>query len=147
MSRSILRPLCASLAVGLMATSMPRPALAGEAADGLTRADVNAQTRDAARAHLLVPAGEAALPAPQPGPRSMTTRRQVSSETLEAARQGSLVPAGEAAEWQTSRRSATSASTRTRSEVVAETRAAAKAHELTPAGEGWYPVRYHRNGT
>jgi len=144
MSRSTVQSVAANLVLALVSSTMMHPVSARDATGRLSRADVRTDTLAAAKAHALIPAGEAELPTPHFTFRSLTTRRQVNADTLKAAKEGSLIPAGEAAEWQASRLDLASSSGRTRSQVVAETRAAAKAHELIPAGEGWYPARYRQ---
>jgi hypothetical protein len=125
---------CAVIAAVTMTTA--QPAVAENSAARESRADVRAATLTAARAHLLVPAGEGDLPFSSPVFRSTKTRKQVRTETQQAARDGTLMPAGDGAEWEAERHASTRSSIRSRAEVEAETLAAAKAHQLIPAGEG-----------
>lgn len=121
----------------LMVSLMPCEfAIAQLATPERTRAEVNAETLAAAKAHQLTPAGEGAAPVAVPATRSGRTTSQVRAETLLAAKNGTLTPAGEGGDWQVDRRVPTSVSTLSRAAVVRATLAAAKAHEFTPAGEG-----------
>ena len=141
MTRSLVQNISFNFAIASLAASFMPLASAQEAAGGLSRAEVKAETLAAAREHLLTPAGEGSALPPQSSWHSTITRRQVAAETLQEAKEGGLIPAGDAVEWPVSRRNDAEMSTRFRADVIAETRAAVKAHELMPAGEGSYPVR------
>ena len=141
MSGSMIRFLCANLVTVVGAISMVPSAGAQASPAQLSRHEVKEQTRSAALAHLLIPAGEGAWPPPGQTYTPGKARRNVKEETLQAAKDHALLPAGEAAgSPELGTRAVASGTSRTRAEVMAETRAAVRAHELHPAGEGWYPI-------
>ncbi len=141
MSLSNITTFSTGAVIVAVAMTAAQSAVADNSAGRLSRADVRAATLAAAKAHLLVPAGEGELPTAPTASRSANTRDQVKAETQQAARDGALIPAGDSAEWEADRQALTSSSTRSRAEVDAETRAAAKAHQLIPAGEASYSPR------
>lgn len=100
------------------------------------RADVKAETRAAAKANRLTPAGEGAAPTPATTAKSTKTRAQRKGETLASAKAGELQPAGDAGLWKTQRAETSTKSTKTRAQRKAEILQAAKDHSSTPAGEG-----------
>ena len=102
----------------------------------LTRKQVRAETTTAAKAHLLVPAGEASFTSEPTGPPSTKTWAKQQAETLAARDAGALLPAGEAGARKTERDADNGKSDRTRAQVRAETEQAATNHQLLPAGEG-----------
>jgi hypothetical protein len=102
-----------------------------------SRAQVKAETRAAAKAHQLAPAGDAADFRKPANATSTKTRSERKAETLLARKEGTLRPAGLGGEVKAERAAASlPRSSKTRAERKAETLAAAKAHQLTPAGEG-----------
>lgn len=133
-------PFQAFVVTAAVVIATARPAVAQDVAPLLSRADVRAETLAAARAHLLMPAGEGDSRQAASAIPSTTTRKQIRSETQQAARDGTLIPAGESGAREADRRATTIGSVRPRAEVNAETLAAIKAHRLIPAGEGAYPA-------
>ena len=107
-----------------------------QSAGYLTRKQVRAETITAAKARLLVPAGEASFLGESIGPRSTKTWAQQRAVTLAARDKGALQPAGEAGAWKAERDADDGKSDRTRAQVRAETEQAARNHQLLPAGEG-----------
>jgi hypothetical protein len=117
-----------------LAAAYAQVALAQSAEPSPSRATVKAETRAAAKAHQLAPAGEAAdFPKPTKST-SNKTRTERKTETLQARKDGKLQPAGDAVDERAVAK--LPPSTKTRAERKAETLAAAKARQLTPAGEG-----------
>lgn len=95
-----------------------------------SRAEVNAETRAAEKAHQLTPAGEGS-PAPAPEARSTKTRGERKAETLEARKTGQLHRTGLEPEYKEARALAKMPSTTTRAERKATTKAAEKSGQLT----------------
>ncbi len=100
-----------------------------------SRTQVKAETRAAAKAGQLVPAGEGPI-VWQPSTKSTKTRSERKAETLQARAAGDLLPAGPAAGLKEERREYSRPSTVNRADRKADTRAAEKAGTLVPAGEG-----------
>ena len=81
-----------ALVTGLLASG----SASAQSSDAPTsRADVRAETREAAKAHRLTPAGEGATPTAGTNTKSTKTRAQRKAETLQAAKDHSLTVAGE----------------------------------------------------
>jgi len=95
------------------------------------RADVNAETRAAAEAGQLIPAGQG--PSAQDGVMASTRKRvDVEAETRAAGRAGLLAPTGMVAPKVLEG----NGSSWTRADREAQTRAAARSGQLIPAGQG-----------
>jgi hypothetical protein len=126
----------------LISIAFTQSCFAQAASAPLTRSEVKTETRAAAKAHELIPAGEAIAPIPAKVPKSNYTRAQRKVDTLQARKNGDLSPVGDAADEERAAKQQARAprSTKTRSQRKAETLAAAKAHQLIPAGEG--PTAY-----
>lgn len=115
-----------------LALASAQVAMAQGDASPISRAEVKAQTRAAAKSNELWRAGEA--PLPEKPFQSEKLRTQRKGETIAARKAGELQPPGEADyKVNVARPPRTD---KTRAERKAETLAAAKAGTLTPAGEG-----------
>ncbi len=103
-----------------------------------SRADVKAETKAAAAAHTLTPAGEGdnAASGPMTG-KSAKTRSQGKAATRQAAKSRELAPAGEHVDITEKPMK----STKSRAEGKADTKAAVKERATTPAGEGVGPKK------
>jgi hypothetical protein len=120
-----------------LAAAYAQVALAQSAEPSPSRATVKAETRAAAKAHQLAPAGEADNFQKPTTSASSKTRSERKAETLQARKDGTLRPAGLGGEVMAERAAAKlPKSSKTRADRKAETLTAAKAHQLTPAGEG-----------
>lgn len=136
----VIRParLVASLSMFAVAAALSPVALAqADAGKPTSRAEVKAETKAAAKAGQLLPAGEAT-----PGmkgasaPQSSKTRAERKAETMQARKEGKLMPGGEATyKSSMSQGEAVKGSTKTRAERKAETQKAAKEGQLPRAGE------------
>jgi hypothetical protein len=105
-------------------------------AQPMSRADVNAQTRAANKAGLIV-AGEKDPSIKQPAPVSTRSRAERKAETLAANRNGGLGSPGQKSYWthNVMPREALAKSTKTRADGKAETMQAVRNHQMVPAGE------------
>lgn len=135
MTRTIL-PLIASIVMRslTMGTAVLCANARAQAPAGVSRVEVNAETRPAAKAGQLIPAGEGQRPA-APQPPSTKTRRQRQADTLREIRNGDLSPAGEGEDKNVAHAARESTSTWTRAQRKAETLEAARKHRLTLTGK------------
>jgi len=124
-------------AASLIAAAFALLAQGAYAADAASapksRADVKAETQQAAKKGDLAPAGEGKMPITPASKKSDTTRAAVKGDTASAEKAGKLAPAGEG---KTAITPASKTSDTTRPAVKDATKDAAKKGELTPAGEG-----------
>ncbi len=127
-TRSMPARLLSAMTVGAAIVS----AFAVLPAHALTRQEVAAQTRAAAAAGQLTPAGEADVRALQlPRNAAPLSRSAVRDQVIAARAAGTLAPAGEASEFTPSY----ATSVLTRAEVKADVIAASRAGELSGHGE------------
>jgi hypothetical protein len=118
------------------AALMSQGALGQAASSPMTRADVKAETRAAAKGGKLAPTDEGVVPGPATEPKSNKSRAERKAETKAARAKGELEPTGEAGDLKSDPSNIPSTSTKTRAQRRAEVRAAEKAHAIPPAGEG-----------
>ena len=126
------KPILAAVAV--LVASLASSAVLAQASAPLSRTEVKAQTRAAAKAGELMPAGEGGARVEASDAKSTLTRAERKEATLEARKAGTLAPAGVNQKADVALQAASS--TKTRTERKAETQQAVKKGELIPAGEG-----------
>lgn len=102
--------------------------------DPVSRAEVKAETREAAKAGKLTPAGEG--PVVRIPRTTEKTRAQRKAETLAARREGTLKATGAAPDDKADRDLRAQQTTVNRAARKAQTRAEERAGTLVPAGEG-----------
>jgi hypothetical protein len=117
--------------VAAVAAAMFAQATFAQASAPLSRADVKAETKAAAKAGQLTPAGEGSTPMDKPTTKSTKTRAERKAETKAAVKAGAIPKAGEISPPATP----STGPTASRADVKADTKAAVKAGTIPKAGE------------
>ena len=115
-------------------TALAATTVLAQASAPLSRAEVKAETRAAAKAGQLTPAGQGGVRPSVAASGPTMTRAQRKAAVLEARRNGTLAPPGSTQKADVAIQKAPS--TRSRAERKAQTRAEERAGEMVPAGQG-----------
>lgn len=122
------------IAAVAMASLSCAAAFGAEATAPLSRADVKAETRAAAKAGKLVPAGEG--PQFPVSGKSNTTRAERKTDTRAAAKAHQIMPAGDADIAMQDRAARAQPTAVNRADRKSDTRWLQQSRKLVPAGEG-----------